>query len=93
MSEGNVEIVRKAWEAWSRADMAALFEFYDPEVEWDMSHSYIPDMGVFRGHDGIRAFFREWGAFFEEYWAEAEEYCTRRSSWLIPTPHSRSSGT
>jgi ketosteroid isomerase-like protein len=61
MSEGNVEIVRKAWEAWSRADMAALFEFYDPEVEWDMSHSYIPDMGVFHGHEGIRAFFREWG--------------------------------
>jgi ketosteroid isomerase-like protein len=74
MSEGNVEIVRKAWEAWSRADMAALFEFYDPEVEWDMSHSYIPDMGVFHGHEGIRAFFREWGAFFAEYWAKPEEF-------------------
>ena len=66
MSEGNVEIVRKAWEAWSRADMAALFEFYDPEVEWDVTHSYVPDMGVFHGHDGIRAFFREWRAFFAD---------------------------
>ena len=59
MSEGNVEIVRQAWDAWSRADMAALSPVYDdPEVEWDMSHSYIPDMGVFHGHEGIRAFFR-----------------------------------
>jgi ketosteroid isomerase-like protein len=74
MSRENVEIVREAWDAWSRGDMAALFEFYDPDVEWDMTHSYIPDMGVFSGHDGIRAFFREWGAFFAEYWAEAHEF-------------------
>jgi ketosteroid isomerase-like protein len=52
MSDGNVEIVRASWEAWSRGDMDALFEFYDPEVEWDMTHSYVPDMGVFHGHDG-----------------------------------------
>jgi uncharacterized protein len=74
MSRENVEIVREAWDAWSRGDMAALFEFYDPEVEWDMSHSYVPDMGVFHGHEGIREFFGEWRAFFAEYWAEAQEF-------------------
>ena len=60
MSQDNVEIVRASWEAWSRGDTEALLEFYDPEVEWDMTHSYVPDMGVFHGHDGIREFFREW---------------------------------
>jgi ketosteroid isomerase-like protein len=74
MSRENVEIVREAWDAWSRGDTAALFEFYDPEVEWDMSHSYVPDMGVFHGHEGIREFFGEWRAFFAEYWAEAQEF-------------------
>jgi ketosteroid isomerase-like protein len=74
MSEQNLEIVRASWDAWNRGDMNALFEFYDPEVEWDMSHSYVPDMGVFHGHEGIREFFREWGAFFAEYWAEPEEF-------------------
>ena len=74
MSEQNVEIVRASWDAWSRGDMAALFEFYDPEVEWDMTHSYVPDMGVFHGHEGIREFFREWRIFFAEYYAEAEEF-------------------
>ena len=74
MSRENVEIVREAWDAWSRGDAAALFEFYDPEVEWDMSHSYVPDMGVFHGHEGIREFFGEWRAFFAEYWAEAQEF-------------------
>jgi ketosteroid isomerase-like protein len=74
MSPENVEIVREAWNAWSRGDMAALFEFYDPEIEWDMSHSYVPDMAVFHGHQGIREFFREWQAFFVEYWAEPEQF-------------------
>ncbi len=74
MSKDNVEIVRALWEAWSRGDTEALFEFYDPEVEWDMTHSYVPDMGVFHGHDGIREFFREWRQFFAEYRAEAEQF-------------------
>lgn len=74
MSRDNVEIVRASWEAWSRGDMDALFEFYDPGVEWDMTHSYVPDMGVFHGHEGIREFFREWRAFFAEYHAEPEQF-------------------
>jgi ketosteroid isomerase-like protein len=83
MSRENVEIVRGAWDAWSRGDMAALFEFYDPEVEWDMSHSYVPDMGVFHGHEGIREFFGEWRAFFAEYWAEAQEFIEVGDSVIV----------
>ena len=63
--------------------MDALFEFYAPEVEWDMSRSYVPDMGVFHGHDGIRAFFREWRAFFAEYWAEPEEFIDAGESVIV----------
>ena len=74
MSQENVEIVRGAWDAWGRGDMAALFDFYDPEVEWDMAHSYVPDMGVFHGHDGVRDLFRQWRDFFAEYYAEPEEF-------------------
>jgi uncharacterized protein len=83
MSRENVQIVREAWDAWSRGDMAALFEFYDPEVEWDMSHSYIPDMGVFHGHEGVREFFGEWRAFFAEYWAEAQEFIEVGDSVIV----------
>jgi ketosteroid isomerase-like protein len=74
MSQDNVDIVRASWDAWSRGDMDALFEFYDPAVEWDMTHSYVPDMGVFHGHEGVREFFREWRAFFAEYHAEPKRF-------------------
>jgi ketosteroid isomerase-like protein len=74
MSQENVEVVRAMWDAWKRGDLAAVFEFYDPAVEWDMTHSYVPDMRVYHGHDGIRDFFREWWAFFAEYAIEPEEF-------------------
>jgi ketosteroid isomerase-like protein len=74
MSQRNVDIVRASWDAWSRGDMDALFEFYDPAVEWDMTHSYVPDMDVFHGHEGVRDFFRRWREFFAEYHAEPEQF-------------------
>jgi ketosteroid isomerase-like protein len=83
MPDDNVEIVRASWEAWSRGDMGALFDFYDPAVEWDMTHSYVPDMGLFHGHDGIREFFRAWRAFFAEYHAEPEEFIDAGDSVIV----------
>jgi ketosteroid isomerase-like protein len=83
MSPSNVEIVRAAWDAWARGDMDALFEFYDPEIEWDMTRSYVPDMGVFHGHDGVREFFREWRAFFAEYYAEPEQFVAGADDTVI----------
>jgi hypothetical protein len=83
MSRENVELVRASWEAWSRGDMPALFEFYDPAVEWDMTHSYVPDMGVFQGHAGVRQFFTEWREFFAEYHAEPVEFIDADESVIV----------
>jgi ketosteroid isomerase-like protein len=83
MSQANVEIVRGSWDAWGRGDMDAIFEFYDPAVDWDMTHSFVPDMGVFHGHEGVREFFREWRAFFAEYNAEPEEFIDADDSVLV----------
>jgi ketosteroid isomerase-like protein len=72
--DDSLEVVRSAWEAWERGDMQAVFDLYDPDVEWDMSESRVPDMGVYQGHDGVRRFFREWMAPFDDYYAHAEEF-------------------
>ena len=83
ISDDSVEVVRKAWEAWERGDMQAVFDFYDPEVEWDMSESDVPDMGVFQGHDGVRRFFREWMAPFHDYYAHAEDFALGSDGVLV----------
>ena len=76
MSHENVEIVRKVYEASARRDAAAVLSFYDPEVEWDITSSPAKDLmghNVYRGHEGLRTFFREWYEAWEEVSADYEE--------------------
>jgi ketosteroid isomerase-like protein len=63
VSEENVEIVRTLVEGFARRQHERAFEFYDPEIEWDASAlaASMPDIaGVFHGHDGVRAYWRNW---------------------------------
>src|SRR5262245_3897884 len=63
MSQGNVEVVRRALEAWGRGDPKAAAELLDPEVEWSMP-SNIPEAGTYRGRDevvrGLETFLEAW---------------------------------
>ena len=72
MSRENVEIVRRVFEASARGDEQAVLALYHPEVEWDASRTQ-PGFGEFadlyRGHDGLRRFFRRW----REVW-DTDEY-------------------
>ena len=74
MSEENVEIVRRAWEAWERGDWDPLYAFYHPDVVWDASALRGPITGVYHGHDGVRRYFREWLESFEAHDARAEKF-------------------
>ena len=63
MSHENVEIVRELAEAFQHRQQEQAFEFYDPEIEWDSSAiaETYPDLaGVYRGHEGVRAYWRNW---------------------------------
>jgi ketosteroid isomerase-like protein len=70
VSRENVEIVRSVYEAASRGDTAAVIDVYDPEVEYDFSQSPFASMfkrTVYRGHEGLSAFFRE---LYDEAWRD-----------------------
>jgi ketosteroid isomerase-like protein len=72
MSEENVEIVRRIYDAVSRHDTATVIAAYDPEVEWDTSRSpWGSIMGgrLYRGHGGLRRFYSEW----YEAWGDYDE--------------------
>lgn len=63
MSAQNVEIVRRLYEAFRTRDNTWPFEVYDPEIEWENSDAGLPSVGfepVYRGHAGVRAFWRQW---------------------------------
>jgi ketosteroid isomerase-like protein len=76
MSEENVEIVRQVYDAGARRDATAVLSFYHAEVEWDISRSPARElMGrrVYRGHEGLRGFFREWYEAWETVTPDLEE--------------------
>jgi ketosteroid isomerase-like protein len=75
MSQENVEIVRRVWEAAERRDDQAVFNLYDPAIVWE-SHFVGPIElgGLYHGHDGVRQFFRDWLESCETYHAQAEPF-------------------
>jgi ketosteroid isomerase-like protein len=63
MSQENVDLVRTLTEAWQRREQERTLDYVDPDVEWDSTRvaEVIPDMaGIFRGYDGVRAYWRRW---------------------------------
>ena len=48
MSQENVDVLRRAFEAWNRDDFEAWIACFDPEVQWSAI------LEEFRGHAGIR---------------------------------------
>ena len=53
MSEENLEIVRRSYEAFNRRDFDALLEAWDPEIEWHQFTPF-PDRAVYRGREEVR---------------------------------------
>jgi ketosteroid isomerase-like protein len=62
----NVEIITRMLRAWSRGDMPGLAEVFDAEVEVRPALSVFTASTVYRGHDGVAA----WYAETYEPWAE-----------------------
>jgi ketosteroid isomerase-like protein len=66
MSEENVEIVRRAVDAFNRRDLDGVLENYAPDAVLDWSNSIGFDAGVFRGHGEIRAFMERFREAFDD---------------------------
>lgn len=74
MSEQNVELHRRIYEAFSARDVDALIALCDPSIAVQSVFSAVSG-AVYHGHDGVR----RWQADFEdawgdEIWVEAEAY-------------------
>ena len=72
MSQENVEIVRRAYEAVAREDRDAAYSYLHPEIEF---HTYAesPAAGVYRGRDAVRTYNEDLFEQFESVRLELEE--------------------
>ena len=78
MSKENMEVVRRAFEAFNRGGVDACVSkgVWSPEIVWDATPSGIPGLGAYRGHEAVKRFFEDdwFKAFpFEEWEVELGE--------------------
>ena len=59
MSQENIEIVRRGYEAYARGDLEELLEIMDPEVEWTPAIAPLLGAEPVRGTGGLRRFLTE----------------------------------
>jgi ketosteroid isomerase-like protein len=77
VSQENIELVRAVIAASQRGEMDKVFAAYDPEIEWRISELPTPITDfepVYRGHEGIRRFWRTWAEAWETPNFEYEEF-------------------
>ena len=73
MSQENVELVRRAFDAINRRMVEEALEFIDPEGELHSAIVGGAEGNVYRGHDGFRRWFADSYESFEELQTELTE--------------------
>jgi len=84
MSQENVEIVRRAIEAFNRQDLDVALRDIAPDATVDWSHSRGPDAGVYVGHDAIRRFWTDLTEPFEENTIVPTEFIPHGEHVVVP---------
>ena len=64
MSQENVEVVRRAFEAWDGAGVTAALAFVDPNAEMELAQASL-DEAIIRGREAIGAYLT---SVVEELW-------------------------
>jgi ketosteroid isomerase-like protein len=86
MSEENVEIVRRVWDAVGRRDTDAVFALYDADIVRE-NHTggalELQDVS-YRGHTAVRQFWREWLEPFATFEAQPETFIDAGSKVVVP---------
>ena len=86
MSQQNVEILRRAWEAFERGDWESAFRDVAPNYELDVSRSLnlTPMPGVYRGEEAQRLqidFYESW----QSVRTEPHEFIQEGEHVVVPT--------
>ena len=73
MSQENVEVVRRAFQAFADRGLDAMAEFWDPDIVWRAAEGAIDDIGEMHGHVAVRRYMEDWIDTFDDYSVVVEE--------------------
>jgi ketosteroid isomerase-like protein len=76
MSQENVEIARRSFEAFNARAIDELIRVADPDSEWLSFRAQLEGI-VYRGHEGVRRFVRDIDEEWQSYRIEPLEFHDR----------------
>jgi uncharacterized protein len=94
VSQENVDVVRRAYEARNRRDMDAALGACDPDIEW-WERDDVPEPTVHRGLDAVAGRFAELDDLWIGLTSEPKEFIDTGEFVVVPfrqTAHGRASG-
>src|SRR5438270_11169716 len=74
MSRSNVRVVEEGLCAFNSADMERILAFIHPEFEGSVPPEFSAEPDTYRGHDGIRRYFRTFQDAMEEVRFQPERF-------------------
>ena len=83
MSQENVEIVHRAYEAFSRAGLDALLEHFHPDAEYDITAAIGPYAGMYYGRAVIRNFLADYLESWEYVRMEPEDFIEAGEDYVV----------
>jgi ketosteroid isomerase-like protein len=84
MSQENVEVAQRCFDAYNRRDLAALRVLNDPNTELDWSASRGVEAGVYRGIDAVLRFYTDFFDAFQAITIEPERFIDAGESVVVP---------
>jgi ketosteroid isomerase-like protein len=71
----NIEVVRHAFEAFSRRNVEGLVAACSPDIEFHLPTAQLTRVGLpYRGHEGVRTYMRDAARVWAELRLEPREY-------------------
>ncbi len=73
MSQENVELLYRAYDAINRRDLDVFLALSDPDLEFTPLLLELEGGGPYRGHDGVRRWWEDLLGVFPDYGIEVDE--------------------
>ena len=89
MSQENVDLVCRAYDAINRRDLDAMIALADPDVECTPLLLKLEGGVPYRGHEGVRSWWRDLFGVFPDYRIEVDEV---RDLGNVTVVHARGRG-
>jgi|SRR5215212_7431507 len=73
MSQENVEVVRRQFEAFRDGGLDEVAKYWHPDIEWRAVEGAADDVGVMRGESRLRRYYQDWIDTMNDLQAAVEE--------------------